>query len=262
MNYTRTQPKLTSPDMEIRTTSIKEVRVETNSTGGHSVSGYAIVFDSDSVDLGGFTERCAPTCLTRTLKDSPDVLCLRDHKQELLLGRTKAGTLSLNTDDTGLRFICNLPNTTAANDLAESLRRGDIDSCSFGFSVASDSWTRDKQGNDLRTLTDIDLFEISVVSFPAYGASSASILTAPPEVRSRIEAKRTATETPDSNTPDGDDAPCPCPCPECQAGDCTDCSIDGCSLDQCDCDQEERSRALSQRRSQLALRLLELQVTH
>ena len=252
---------LTNSTMEVRTAPIKEVRVETNATGGHSVSGYAIVFDSPSVDLGGFTERCSPTCLNRTLSGDPDVLCLRDHKQELLLGRTKAGTLKLNTDETGLRFQCNLPNTTTANDLSESLRRGDIDSCSFGFSVAKDTWTRDAKGKDVRTLDDISLFEISVVSFPAYGASSASLRTAPAEVRSRIEATRSS-----DTTPAADDEPCPCPCPECMAGDCAGCSIDNCSLDQCGCDNnsdgdddDERSRQLSQKRGLLALGLLELQ---
>ncbi|ADW69006.1 HK97 family phage prohead protease [Granulicella tundricola] len=248
------QPKSPLEAMEVRTAPLKEVRVETNATGGHTVSGYAIVFNSESVDLGGFIEVVAPTALNRTLTGNPDVLCLRDHKQEFLLGRTTAGTLNLAPDDTGLHFTCNLPNTTVANDLAESLRRGDIDSCSFGFSVVSDAWTTDGNGNDRRTLLDLDLFEISIVSFPAYESTSASLRTAPPEVRARV-AKRTADEGAD------DDNVCPCTCPECLSGTCNNCSVDGCSLDQCSCDNDERSRTLHQKRSLLALRLLEMQIT-
>jgi HK97 family phage prohead protease len=96
----------------------------------------------------------APGALTRTLTENPDVLCLRDHKQELLLGRTTSGTLTLNPDQTGLKFTCSLPATSSGNDLAESLRRGDIDSCSFGFSVANDLWSTDAQGNARRALLD------------------------------------------------------------------------------------------------------------
>jgi HK97 family phage prohead protease len=238
-------------EIEVRSAPLKEVRVETNATGGHSVSGYAIVFNSESVDLGGFTEIVAPNALARTLIDNPDVLCLRDHKQELLLGRTISGTLTLKTDDTGLYFTCSLPATSSGNDLAESLRRGDIDSCSFGMVVVRDAWSIDLNGNDRRTLLDIDVYEISIVSFPAYEASSASLRSAPVEVRTRINAKRN----------DDSDTACLCACPSCQDGDCANCSDPDCDLETCSCDNEERSRALLQKRSELNLRLLEMSVT-
>jgi HK97 family phage prohead protease len=175
-------------EVEVRSAPIREVRVATADNGTHSVSGYAIVYNSQSVDLGGFTEIVAPGSLTRTLTDNPDVLCLRDHKQTLLLGRTTSGTLKLTEDQTGLYFTCSLPATSAGNDLAESLRRGDIDSCSFGFCVANDIWSQDTNGAIVRTLLDVDLFEISVVSFPAYASTSASLRSAPVEIRSAIEA--------------------------------------------------------------------------
>lgn len=211
--------------MEIRSAPIREVRVATSDDGTHSVSGYAIVYNSQSVDLGGFAEIVAPGSLTRTLKDSPDVLCLRDHKQELLLGRTTAGTLTLVEDQMGLNFTCNLPATTTGNDLAESLRRGDIDSCSFGFCVANDTWNQDANGAIIRTLLDVDLFEISVVSFPAYESSSASLRSAPVEIRSAIEASRNPVVVPVIAVLD---------------------------------ESAVASHALSHQRSKLALRLLEL----
>jgi HK97 family phage prohead protease len=232
-------------DLEIRSSRIEDVRVSTSDDGSHSVSGYAIVFNSPSVDLGGFTEIVAPTSLTRTLVDNPDILCLRDHKPELLLGRTKAGSLTLSVDEKGLRFTCSLPATSTGNDLAANLQRGDIDSCSFGMSVRDDKWVSDEKGNVIRTLLDIDLFEISVVSFPAYEATSASIRTAPLEIRTLLESR-------------DDNKACLCPCPECVAGDCDDCSNPDCDYEFCSCDPDERSRLLHLKRSQLNLRLLEL----
>ena len=237
-------------EMETRSSRIEDVRVSTAEDGSHSVSGYAIVFNSPSVDLGGFTEIVAPGALARTLLENPDVLCLRDHKPEMLLGRTKAGTLSLSTDDKGLRFTCNLPNTTTANDLAANLQRQDIDSCSFGMQVVDDKWVSDSAGNVVRTLLDINVFEISVVSFPAYEATSASIRTAPLEIRSLLESRAEPEDTTNEV--------CLCPCPECVAGDCDDCSDADCDDEFCSCDPEERSRVLHQKRSHLNLRLLEL----
>lgn len=181
--------KTTSKQQEFRCGRIAEVRVATADDGSKTVSGYAILFNSASVDLGGFIEIVAPGALSRTLAENPDVLCLRDHKQELLLGRTLPGTLVLTEDTVGLRFECKLPKTTTASDLAESLDRGDIDACSFGFYTVNAVWTMDAQGNDIRNLLDIDLFEISIVSFPAYPDTSAALRSAPVETRSRVESR-------------------------------------------------------------------------
>jgi HK97 family phage prohead protease len=172
---------------EIRSIPVTELRVATREDGSKVVSGYAILYNSQSVDLGGFREIVAPGALTRTLKENPDVLCLRDHDTKLLLGRTTAGTLTLDDQPTGLYFSCLLPNTSAANDLAESLSRGDISGCSFGFCAVNDTWSDDAQGNIIRTLLDVDLFEISIVSFPAYESTSVSLRSAPVEIRSRLE---------------------------------------------------------------------------
>ena len=172
---------------EYRFAGKREIRVATGDDGTNTVSGYAILYNALSCDLGGFKETIAPGALTRTLVECPDVLCLRDHESSLLLGRTTSGTLTLTEDNIGLQFVCQLPNTSAANDLAESLRRGDIDTCSFGFSCVNDTWTQDAEGNVIRCLLDIDLFEVSVVSFPAYADTSAALRSAPVEVRSQIE---------------------------------------------------------------------------
>lgn len=190
---------------EIRSGLIREVRVAKADDGSHTVSGYAIVYNSPSVDLGGFVEYVAPGALSRTLTENPDVLCLRDHKPELLLGRTTVGTLTLEDDHIGLRFTCSLPSTTAANDLAESLQRGDIDACSFMMTVVKDTWSQDSQGNITRTLLDIDLDEVSVVSFPAYPDTSAALRTAPAEIRTALEQRTFEVPAPLVPAPVSDD---------------------------------------------------------
>lgn len=174
---------------EYRSLTIKELRVATGDDGAHKVSGYAALFNSRSLDLGGFTEIISPSAFTTTLVDNPDVLALRDHDFSILLGRTTSGTLTLTVDTVGLRFDLSLPNTTQAADLTESLSRGDIDSCSFGFYTDNDVWTEDAEGNTVRTLIAVTLYEISIVSFPAYPDTSASLRSCPVEIRSRIEAR-------------------------------------------------------------------------
>src|ERR1700677_5090179 len=94
--------------LERRNIKATEIRMSTGADGAQVLSGYAVRFNSPSVDLGGFTEVCAPGMFTRTLKDSPDVLMLRDHVSSQLLGRTTAGTLTLTQDANGLAFSVTL----------------------------------------------------------------------------------------------------------------------------------------------------------
>jgi Escherichia/Staphylococcus phage prohead protease len=169
----------------------RELRVSGNN-GKRVLTGYAAVFNSKSEDLGGFYEQIKPGAFTRCLNRSPDVVCLREHDPRLgVLGRTRSGTLRLKENQTGLRFEADLPNTTFATDLEESINRGDLDACSFGFIARADDWSRSADGTALRTLIDVDVFDVSVVTFPAYPATSAQMRGlmfpdgAPDGVRSR-----------------------------------------------------------------------------
>lgn len=182
----------------------KEMRAGTNAKGERTVSGYAVVFDSPSCDLGGFTERVSPLALTRTLRDQPDVYALYAHGAPMVLGRTKAGTLNLKVDSTGLGFECSLPDTTVGRDLTTLLERGDVDGCSFGFVCVADEWNSDSEGRIVRTLLDIDLHEISITPMEAYGDTSVSLRTAPMEIRSRLDASRASGKT---KTVDGEALP-------------------------------------------------------
>jgi len=236
-----------TPRREVRSFKLSSLPIEVRTApdGSRSITGIAAPFNKRSVDLNGFVEIIAPGAFTRTLKENPDVLALRDHDSTILLGRTKSGTLTLSEAAQGLRFTCKLPATTQAADLIESLGRGDIDSCSFGFNVAEDgdTWTVTPDGTVLRTLRDVDLWEISVVSFPAYPDSTAALRSCPPEFRSKIKADIDADDILDNDNDDSDDSDddedddeqrCDCQCQECLDGNCDECSNEDCDDDTCE----------------------------
>jgi HK97 family phage prohead protease len=127
------------------------------------LTGYAAVFGSESVDLGGFKEVIRAGAFSRSLKSGENIQALWQHDGKSLLGTTKAGTLRLNEDAKGLRFEIDLPDTTTGRDLGELVSRGDVNGCSFGFIAQKDQWTGDR-----RELIDVDLFEITITPSPAY----------------------------------------------------------------------------------------------
>ena len=154
--------------IETRTTPIEfEVREGDN---GMTFEGYAAVFNTDSAPLP-FIERIAPGAFTRSLEARNDIKLLWNHDTGSVLGSTRAGTLKLWQDDRGLRVSGSLPNTTAGRDAAELIRRGDVDSMSFGFSVpkGGDEWSSD---GSQRTLNSVRLHEVSIVAFPAYSSTA------------------------------------------------------------------------------------------
>lgn len=136
--------------------------------GGSTFVGYAAVFNSPSEPLP-FTERVAPGAFGRSLRSRNDVKLLWNHDSGQVLGSTRAKTLRLIEDDRGLRVEADLPNTTLGRDTAELIKRGDVDSMSFGFTTIRDKWSND--GNE-RTLEAVRLHEVSIVAFPAYKATS------------------------------------------------------------------------------------------
>ena len=148
-----------------------EGKVEVRQEGdGTTVVGYAAVFNSVT-DLGSFREQIAPEAFTRVLEQAPDTVALLNHDTNLVLGRTTSGTLKLAVDEVGLRYELQLGNQSYARDLAESMRRGDINKSSFAFTIERESWQE-----NVRTVEEVrGLYDISVVTRPAYNASSADI---------------------------------------------------------------------------------------
>src|SRR5665213_3392642 len=110
---------------EIRYSAAKELRVQTASDGTRTISGM-IPYNSRSCDIGGFVEIISPGAFSSALVPGADVLCLRDHDQKLLMGRSTSSTLVLADSSAGLTFRCILPKTQSAIDLVASIDRKDI----------------------------------------------------------------------------------------------------------------------------------------
>lgn len=137
---------------------------------GFKLEGYGASFNKFSEDLGGFVEKIKPGFFGNAIR-SPKVVSMFNHDKNYLLGRTGAGTLRLYTDDAGLGYEVDLPDTTYARDLYESVDRRDVWGSSFGFTVAKngDEWGETDRGFPLRSLVDCKrLWDVSPVTTPAY----------------------------------------------------------------------------------------------
>lgn len=168
-----------TPDEQKSTSAPREVRSfrATSKVDGDKLVGHAAVFNSPSDDLGGWTEVLLPGCFDRAVSQGQDVRCLFNHDPNLILGRTKANTLSLNVDDSGLAYSVDLPNTTAGRDVKESVSRGDIDGCSFAFQCLDDEW-KTEGGKMVRYVKALDLYDVSPVTFPAYPDTDVAVRAA------------------------------------------------------------------------------------
>ena len=99
---------------------------------------------------------------------------LIDHDPGRVIGRTKSGTLALEETDRGLWAQVDLPDTQEARDLASLIDRGDLDGMSFGFTTRSDRWET-QEGRNVRYLEDVDIFDVSVVAYPAYADTEVAV---------------------------------------------------------------------------------------
>jgi len=160
---------LSKMEQRVNTTEF-EVREEGD---GMHFSGYAALFESPSQPLP-FTEKIQRGAFKRSLRARNDIKFLWNHDSGEILGSTRAGTLTLSEDDRGLKVEGMLPNTSRGRDVAELLKRGDVDAMSFGFSVpqGGDTWSAD--GSE-RTLKSVRLHEVSVVAWPAYTATAGTV---------------------------------------------------------------------------------------
>ena len=208
----------------------QELRVKRDDGAPTKLEGYAAVFNSDSCDLGGFIERLSPGCFSANLATNPDVRALINHDPNLVLGRTKAGTLRLKEDNIGLRFECDLPDTQAARDLSVLIDRGDVSQSSFAMTVDNCDWTELAGGKWTRTIKQASLYDTSCVVYPAYEASSCSVRSLFPN------------GVPDSITTLLRTSECMCECDECEAGNCLDCSDPECDDPNCDCAERNLNR--------------------
>lgn len=132
--------------------------------------GYAAVFNSVT-DIGWFREQIAPGAFADAVKED-DVRGLFNHDSNLILGRNKAGTLSLKEDRKGLYFEIDVPDTQVGRDVLTSVERGDVSGCSFAFMTLADEWDYSNEDSPLRTLKKVRLFDVGPVVYPAYADTS------------------------------------------------------------------------------------------
>lgn len=151
------------------------------------IEGYGAVFGQETVIGDWFRERIEPGAFDDAVTKD-DVRALFNHDPNLILGRTKAGTLTLSVDERGLKYAIEPPNVSYANDLRESVRRGDVSQSSFAFRVLTETWEKAAKPGELslRLIQKVELFDVSPVTYPAYEGTSVS-------ARAKAEA---ATEMP------------------------------------------------------------------
>lgn len=164
-------------DNEIRSvpTDLKVITRD-DGTGAKQIQGYAILFDSLSVDLGGFVEIIKPTALDGV--DLSDVKLVYAHENNSILARASAGNLQTKVDDKGLFFNAELPDTTLANDVYANIQAGNLKGMSFTFNIPTngDTWARQKDGSLLHTVTQIGtITELTVTAYPAYQKTSVEL---------------------------------------------------------------------------------------
>jgi uncharacterized protein len=149
--------------------------VETGVTG---FAGHAAVFGQrtwiGSRDYG-FWEQIDPVAFNKTLADGADVRFLINHDPNLLLARSTAGTLKLSIDERGLVADADMAPTSYAADLAVLLERGDVTQMSFAFEPIA--WRSEvaEDGKPLITLTEVRLWDVSAVTYPAYEQTDAGL---------------------------------------------------------------------------------------
>jgi uncharacterized protein len=161
--------------IETRRVNVNDFEIRDATDGaGMTFVGYAAVFNSASEPLP-FTERIAPGAFQRSLRSRNEIKMFVNHDTSRVLASKRAGTMRLVEDAHGLRVEADLPDTSDGRDMATLLRRGDVDSMSFGFSVprGGDAWSDDGQERELR---EVRLHEVSIVTgFPAYQATTATV---------------------------------------------------------------------------------------
>ena len=165
-------------------------------TGGRVIGGYAAKYNELSEILGNFREKIAPGFFDGV--HAFDMRALVNHNPDNILGRSTSGTLKLFPDSIGLRVEITPPDAQWANDLLVSIKRGDINQMSFAFTMppnkAGETWQKDGDSWIRTLIKPSKLFEVSIVTFPAYPQTSAAVNSELTKIRARQAARRRALE--------------------------------------------------------------------
>ena len=165
----------TSDGIEHRLFNLTEIIVQKKDNEPAHIIGHAAVFNTIA-NIGWFREQILPGAFKKTLKTS-DVRALFNHDPNYVLGRNVSNTLSLSEDEKGLAIDLTPPDTQLVRDMVLTpMERGDLNQMSFGFQVSEEQWNEVKDEDPLRSIVIVDpLFDVSVVTFPAYPTTDAKL---------------------------------------------------------------------------------------
>lgn len=174
--------------IERRAFVLDELRVTEGE--GRQIAGHAAVFNTRAEIFPGFVEEIMPGAFATAIQED-DVRALWNHNPDFVLGRNgRAKTLSLREDTQGLAVEIDPPPTTWANDLLISMRRGDVTQMSFGFRIRqaeeAESWGTLPDGSILRTIKQVELFDVSPVTYPAYPETDVAVRKRVAELRAQL----------------------------------------------------------------------------
>jgi len=162
-------------ETEIRHIPFEDFEIREEEDGRLTLSGYAAVFNRNSEDLGGFVEILRPGAFRNVLQDEPDVRALLNHDPSTVFARTKNGSLTLEENQTGLKFTASIdPSDDDGKRVYQKVQSGLMDQCSFAFSVDGEgqTWT-EKKDKVFREIHNVNyLGDVSVVTYPAYTQTS------------------------------------------------------------------------------------------
>ncbi|KAF0097826.1 MAG: phage protease [Rhodospirillaceae bacterium] len=164
-------------ERESRTFTVTGLKIARREGKAPLLEGHAAIFNSLSEDLGGFREQILPGAFAEAI-EKDDVRALFNHDSNFVLGRNVSGTLRLSENVRGLAFEIDLPETPTIRDLvAAPIERGDISQMSFGFSVrpGGQDWAKNDEGQVIRSLKKVRLYDVSPVTFPAYRATDVAV---------------------------------------------------------------------------------------
>lgn len=164
-----------SKGIERRFVPTAELRVARKDGQLPTIKGHAAVFDTLSVEMWGFYEEIAPGAFADSIANGDDVRALFNHNMDVVLGRTKSGTLRLREDEVGLLSEIDPPDTQHARDVVSLIERGDVTQMSFSFVVLSDKWRIDDNERYVRRILQAKLYDVSPVTYPAYPATDVSV---------------------------------------------------------------------------------------
>ncbi len=172
-------------ELEYRSFPLTDIEIREDETP--KIMGYAAVFDKLSVPLWGFREKISQGAFAKTIRKA-DIRALWNHDANEVLGRTKNKTLFLEEDDKGLRIEITPPDTQLGRDVTELIKRGDVDQMSFAFDTVKESWEEAGTDKAIRTLEEVNLFDVSPVTFPAYPQTSIKVRSMLEDTGFNIEA--------------------------------------------------------------------------